>query len=256
METGQQLKMLEGNSPIAFSPDGKTLVSVYLFDIQLWDVKTGEITKTLEGHTVKINSIAFSPDGKTLASGSCQEKNEDYDCVKGDIKLWNLETEEEISSLEGHSNEVNSVAFSPDGKILASGSCEEEKDYSCIKGDLKLWNIETKQIIKSFIGLTNSVNLIVFSPDSKTIASLGEYEDTIKLWDTQTGNQLKTLKGHVGSVNSIAFSKDGKILASGSSDNSIKLWNTATGSQIKSRKVLLNQPGHWHFRLMGKLLLY
>jgi WD40 repeat protein len=92
---------------VAFSPDGLTLASGSLEKtIKLWDVATGELKATLEGHSHWMNSVAFSPDGLTLASG----------------KLWDVATGELKATLEGHSHWVNSVVFSPDGLTLASGS--------------------------------------------------------------------------------------------------------------------------------------
>lgn len=107
---------------VAFSPDGKALASGIGNFIRLWDVATGKEIITLEGHEgmVVINSLAFSPDGKTLASGSSASSSMDEGEEKC-IRLWNLATGKAIQSLGGHPVGVYSVAFSPDGKTLASG---------------------------------------------------------------------------------------------------------------------------------------
>ncbi|MCC5656489.1 hypothetical protein LC608_05745 [Nostoc sp. XA010] len=130
----------------------------------------------------------------------------------------------QIHTLQGHSNSVNSLAFSPDGKILASGSYDNT---------IKLWDIGTGREIYTLQGHSNSVNSIAFSPDGKILAS-GSDDKTIKLWDVTTRGQILTIQAHRDSVRSVAFSPDGKTLASGSSDNTIKLWDMRTKGQIRT----------------------
>ncbi len=201
-------------SSVAFSPDGKTLASGS-FDntIKLWNIKTGKVNNTLQGHSNFVNSVAFSPDGKILTSGSNDST----------IKLWNIKTGKVINTLKGYSGSVYSVAFSPDGKTLATGADDNT---------IKLWNIETGKVnytLKDYTlqGHSSHVRSVAFSPDGKTLAS-GSSDKSIKLWNTETGNLNNTLFGHVFAVYSVAFSPDGKTLASGSSDNTIRLWDIET----------------------------
>ncbi|MEG4377126.1 MULTISPECIES: AAA-like domain-containing protein, partial [unclassified Microcoleus] len=121
----------------------------------------------------------------------------------------------ERNYLEGHSNSVRSVAFSPDGLTLASASSDHT---------IKLWHLQTQKPIATLTGHSNSVYSVVFSPDGKTLAS-GSEDNTIKLWNLESQKSIGTLTGHSNSVYSVAFSPDGKTLASASSDNTIKLWN-------------------------------
>jgi WD40 repeat protein len=129
----------------------------------------------------------------------------------------------ERQTLKGHSYSVNSVAFSPDGKTIATGSWDNT---------VKLWNLEGKEI-KTLKGHSASVFSVAFSPDGKTIAT-GSGENTVKLWNLE-GKEIKTLKGHSASVRSVAFSPDGKTIATGSWDNTVKLWNLE-GKEIKTLK--------------------
>jgi serine/threonine protein kinase len=119
---------------------------------------------------------------------------------------------------------VYSVAFSPDGQVLASGSDD---------GTIKLWEVKTGRVINSLRGHSNLVSEVAFSPDGKVLAS-GSYDSTIKLWEVKTGRVINSLRGHSNHVISVAFSPDGKVLASGSYDNTIKLWSVATGREINS----------------------
>ncbi|MBN3958325.1 serine/threonine-protein kinase [Nostoc sp. NMS8] len=149
-------------------------------------------------------------------------------------------------SLKGHSSDVNSVAFSPDGTTL--GSASDDKT-------IKLWNIADGEAIRTLEGHANWIWTIAFSPDSKTLAS-GSADKTIKLWNLQTGRLIRTLQGHSDGVTSVAFSPDGKILASGSAskDMKIKLWNLETGKLIRTLEGHTNGISSVVFSPDGKTL--
>ena len=108
---------------------------------------------------------------------------------------------------------VSAVAFSPDGKTLASGSLDS---------DIKLWDVATGKERATLKGHTETVRSLAFSPDGKTLAS-GGYDNSIKLWDLATGKVQATLKGFTEGVNAVAYSPDGKALAAAS--DSVKLWD-------------------------------
>ncbi len=128
----------------------------------------------------------------------------------------------ESNRLQGHKNSIRSLSFSPDGKILASGSDDKQ---------IKLWNMETGAEIRTLSGHDRSVISVCFSADGKILASAGK-DKKIKLWDVATGKEINTFTGHTDWINSMSFSQDGKILVSGSKDNTIKLWNVETGKEI------------------------
>ncbi len=125
--------------------------------------------------------------------------------------------------LKGHSRSVNSVAFSPDGKTLASGSYDRT---------IRLWDRSTGDIKNTLTGHRYGVQSVAFSPDGQTLTS-GSGDTTIRLWDASTGDLINTLTGHRGWVQSVAFSPDGTTLASGSYDNTIRLWDASTGEIIR-----------------------
>ena len=124
------------------------------------------------------------------------------------------------SILEGHRNGVNSVAFSPDGTTLASGSSDNT---------VRLWDGVTGAHKATLRGHGGDVYSIAFSPDGTTLAS-GSSDNTVRLWDGVTGAHKATLRGHRGDVYSIAFSPDGTTLASRSEDNTVRLWDAVTGA--------------------------
>ncbi len=192
----------------------------------------------------------------------------------------------ERNRLEKHNSSVNSLGFSSDGKILASGGLdniiklwdiETGKEIRSFQGHkkavnslsfssdgkilasgsedntIKLWDIETGKEIFSFQGHNKNVNTISFSFNSKILASSGA-DNIIKLWNLETGKEIFSLQGHKKAVNSIAFNSDGKILASGSADNTIKLWNLETGKEIFSLQGHNKDVNTLSFRADGKIL--
>jgi len=181
---------------------------------RVWRLNHNE-TFTLKGHGGPVTEVAFSPDGKTMASVSAD----------GSVKLWDVNTNQELRVLQGHGGPVTAVAFSPDRITLASGSDDET---------VKLWDLSTGLELRT-INLENSVAALAFSPDGKTLAC-GTGDISVKLWDVSM-NQLRELKGHLGPITAVAFSSDGKTLASGSGDTTVKLWDLRTQKELGTLKV-------------------
>ena len=222
--TNENVATLEGHGDdvvsIAFSPDGKTLASgAWDGIVKLWDVATKENIATFGGHITAIlegsfrgfhTPVSFSPDGTRLAFGAGIS-----------IKLWDMTANENVATLEGDEDAVISVAFSPDGKTLASTS------RGSFFRAVKLWDIETKEnTITLGVYWGEGVATVAFSPDGTRLAFGTGH--SIKLWDMTTNGDIHTLDGHEDTVFSVVFSPDGNTLASASGDGTVKLWDVSS----------------------------
>ena len=235
-------------SSIVFSLDGKTLAIANAYEILLWDAETGKQRTILDGHTGSVEAMAFTPDGRSLVSASRDETLRKWDVRTGQlhatfevdidrttmfspdgkmlvsvdrdrryIQLWETDTGQLRHTLI---TRANFVAFSPDGRTLASGG--GWPDYP-----IQLWDVETGDNHTNLIGHTWHVNAIVFAPDGKTLAS-GSSDGTLRVWNVETGENQISLQGHTSWISAVAFSPDGGTLANGSSPHAIQLWDVHT----------------------------
>ena len=153
-------------------------------------------------------SVAFSPDGARLAAGF-QDRT---------VRLWDVATQTEVAALEGHTDRVTSVAFSPDGGLLASAGGWGDPT-------VRLWDAATQAQVAMLRGHRSEVRSVSFSsPHGGTLASAGGGQDpTVRLWDVATGEPIAALEEHTAPVHSVTFSRDGATLVSGAADGRVLL---------------------------------
>jgi WD40 repeat protein/uncharacterized caspase-like protein len=240
---------------IAFSPDGRTLASSRLDGVRIWDGENGSNMRVIVPSLgASVRSIAFSPDSQWLAIGTnFQKEFADFpDSIKKQlgieetvptIKIYAVQTSKLVRTIRAHEEGIYALAFSPDGKIIASGSVDKA---------IKLWDSETGAELRTLTGHTAKITSLAFRYDGKVLAS-GSDDKAIKVWETETGKELRTLAAHTHEVNSLAFSPDGKTLASGSFLVAA-LWDADSGQQIREFKGHTNMVTGLAFSRDGKQL--
>jgi WD40 repeat protein len=156
--------------------------------------------------------------------GQEPKRPEDHDLRKFEWHYLNRLCRLDQRTLGGHSDGATSIAFSPDGRWLASASEDQT---------IKLWDVATGQVVRSLWGHTGAVHGVAFSPADGQLASAGA-DRTVKLWSVATGQLIRTLSGHSEEVCAVAFSPDGQRLASASLDSTLKIWEAGTGRKLQS----------------------
>ena len=209
------------------SPDGQLLAVPSNDTVAIFDTVSGKHQRTLTGIGGQVTTAVFSPDGKRLAIGS----------MGGDsvIRLIDVATWNEVGKLSGSKYGVQRLAFSADGKQLASVGGEGDK-----KGEAIIWDVASLSKQKDLFENAFMVRNVAFSPDGAVVATASD-GPRVRIWDAVTGNLLKTLPLRGKSVAyGLAFSHDGKYLAGGTSSESI-IWTTANWSLHDT----WNYPGEW-----------
>jgi WD40 repeat protein len=234
-----------------FSPDEKMIATSCISVIKLWDATTDKEIAALKGHTSQVNELAFSPDGKKLASASLDGTAKVWDLTvpppdsgfkwrgvflhemafsPDDSRLALATTEDpqatvldvttgrEIAVLNGHSDAIQHLVFSPDGRMLATGSVDRT---------VKLWDVETARELATF--KHSRIWSLAFSPDGKKLAAAG-YDGSVKLWDPVTRNEIAVMK--IDAMANLAFSPDGQRLAVTSAGGATIMWDVAKKQEI------------------------
>jgi WD40 repeat protein len=211
---------------MACSPCGKKIALATSLGIEIRDRYTFRLVQFLGGACEVAIAVTFDSTGRFLASGH----------INGEIRLWDLETGTVVGKLPDSDTAdpcqeytIVALAISPDGKLLASPSCDR------LKAPV-LWDLPKMKVRKILLGHPEfgvSVYAVAFNPDGRVLASGGERGE-IHLWDTNTGECTSTLAGHDHSTHSLEFSPDGSQLLSVGADDTLKVWDLQTGSEIRA----------------------
>lgn len=238
-EIGKEMRQFTGHTNdvrcAVLSPDGRTLASAADAEIRLWETATGKMIRRLTGQKVSIRALAFSPDGKLLASGG------DNMLSISSIRLWETTTGEVQHRLpedpkeirEGRMHSFRSLAFSQDGKTLATG----HGDYA-----LHLWDVATGKRLHEIAGTgrishrgfhDGGVQCVIFSRDGKRLVLARDNQ--LALLDVPSGKEIQLLPAHRGSLGRVFFSADGKRLITGSDESKGRMleWDATSGELIR-----------------------
>jgi len=213
---------------LSLSPDGKRALSASFGGyVMLWDTGSGEVTQRFTGHKEGAYAGALlRPDGQTAISGGGSTRGECHDPV---LRLWNIETGEELRSFEGHTDFLWDIALSPDGRIAVTGAND---------GTVRRWDLETGDSAVLLDIAPQSVRGVALSPDGQLmLATPGEGTSdppdyALYLVDMTSGELIHRFVGHDGPTRAVAFSPDGKTVLSGSFDQSLILWDVASGQAL------------------------
>jgi WD40 repeat protein len=223
LDTGGHMALIRG---LTFTPDGKQLVSAGDDKvIRVWDWQAAKTVRTIRGEVGpgeegKILAMALSPDGHWLAAGGWfLGTREESDA----IRLYNFTTSQLVALFKGHTNIVEGLAFSPDGKRLISGS----SDYSAI-----IWDVENRKLLQHLLGHTDRIYGVAFTPDGER-AVTGSVDTTLRLWRAGDGGLIAELKGHKDKVSRVAVNPIDGNIASGSYDGEIRLWDGRDGHLLR-----------------------
>jgi WD40 repeat protein/serine/threonine protein kinase len=232
IKTGHELCALDGQkhwvSSMAFSPDGRRIASVSMkredATVKVWEVPSGREVLSRSLPARDLHALAFSPDAQRLASAVWtyykQEKQGRYE-----VKVWDLSTGKEAFTLRGHTSDIYRLAFTPDGRRLASASAD---------GTVRIWDTDAGREVVTLRCHTSSHDpRLALSPDGRRLATasgipnLPDQPGEVRLWDLLTGREVLTLVGHKARVSSLTFSPDGRRLVSADYKGVIKVWDAS-----------------------------
>lgn len=205
---------------IAFSPDGTQFATAGDdAKINVWNTRSNSIVKTFIGHANTVMSVAFSPDGTRLVSGSADRT----------VKLWDLNNGNKLAIKVPAKGQT--VTFSNDGRLIASGSNIGNGRPTADDGTVTLWDARSGELLFTMKKHEYIVHNLSFSPDAKRLASAG-HDKTVRIWNTETGEEVAVITGHDGAVLGVAYSPDGSMIATASSDRTAKLWDASSLKEI------------------------
>jgi WD40 repeat protein len=204
--------------------------------IWMWETESGQLVRKFQGHRGAVNSIAVSPDGRFIVSASGGHHPGDgrplIPSRDNTVRLWDVNTGQELVRFEGHAAHIESVAFSPDGRSIVSCGYDStvrvwEVPKSIGQNDEERTN-DAADVLRFEGSHLAPITSVAVSSDGRYVLS-GSYDKTVRLWDTVTGKELRAFLGNPTSVISVAFSPDAALVLAGGGKGTLHVWNRETG---------------------------
>ncbi len=204
---------------MAWSPDGKYLISGSFQQVSIWDPHTGLLRHKIAGFAHAVVAMTFSLDGKFLGIAGGEPT------VEGEIKILDVPSWKQVAEVKnGHSDTVYGICFSPDNKMIATASADKF---------VKVWEMPSGKFVKSFEGHTHHVLDVGWAADGKLLASAGG-DNTVKVWNFEKGEQERTIPAHGKQVTRLMFiGKKAEFLTCGG-DSQVKAFNAANGGNVRN----------------------
>ncbi len=221
---------------IALSIDGRKAVSGSADKtLRVWDITSGKCLHILEGHTNAVTAVALTTDGRIAASVTGARTGTNYVVaplfnIFGDsnnltntVLVWDIASGKCLQTLYGHTNYINAIALTSDGRTAVSGSDDKT---------LRVWDVVSGKCLRTLEGHTEHVDAVALTLDGRTAVSGGR-DKTLRVWDIASGKCLQTLYGHTNYIKAVALTPDGRTAISGSLDNTLLVWDLVSGKCLR-----------------------
>jgi WD40 repeat protein len=270
--SGRQLLILHGSEGFGcavYSPDGSRIATLSHSKVQVWDARSGRplVTLSSPGATFGSNadvgyhgSVAYSPDATRIVTSMGDRT----------ARVWDARTGKMLATLAGHTDDIATAAYSPDGKRIVTGGDETARIWDASTGRMllvlsghagyvwqavyshdgtliataspdktaRIWDAQTGALLGVLSGHTNVLTDVEFSPDGSHVVTAG-LDHTARTWDLRTKPAATVLLGHQDQVTSVVYSPDGSRLATASMDKTVRIWDPHTGKAL----LVISRPG-------------
>lgn len=211
LEAGTKIADLRRNEAavwsLAFTRSGRLAVASHDWAVSLWEIRKPDAPiHVFSGHDNSVQAVALSSDGNLLASGGADKQ----------VRIWNLNTLDEVRSYREQGDFVTAVGFSPDDSYIASGT---------LSGSIAIYRTSSRSRLRRLTDHDAEVTAVAFSPDGELLVSASK-DGTVRIRETKRWRTIKTLPDHAGSVNTIAFSPNGRTFATAGADGKVRVWAT------------------------------
>jgi WD40 repeat protein len=206
----------------ATTPSGYGITALGDHTLKVWNLKSGQMVRTLKGHSGPVVAVAAMPNGRHAVSGSKDRM----------LRLWDLETGDSLNVFQGHAGSVNSVAITPDGRCAVSASSDKT---------LRLWDLDSGQSIRTFEGHFDAVNSVVVTRDGDRIISCSD-DRSLRVWNLENASILRTIDDHSGGSRGVAVTPDGRSALSTTSHFLLAIWDLDSGEIIRNLASYADTP--------------